>query len=142
MGGKREAMMASIDVSAQFGGRDAAKAILPHLRALKSAHKGMSFEGFHFSQVAFILRVDGEVSAYHLSGAGDVECDRSGRYVSVDIGLAREDWVGRGAAEVSAFVISAIMSSVDVLRRIDDPRLAVTDWTSLENALKAFTAAY
>ena len=134
--------MTTIEVSAQIGGPDADTALNPHFRALKSAEKKSSFEGFPFPRLAFILRVDGEVSTYRLSGAGDVECDRRGRYVSIDIGLARTDWEGRGAIEVSEFIVRAVMSSVDVLRQTRDARLAGTDWASLENALKAFTAAY
>ena len=56
--------MTTIDVSAQFGGPDAAEAVLPHFRALKAALKGKSFGGFPFPQLAFILRVDGAVEAY------------------------------------------------------------------------------
>jgi hypothetical protein len=134
--------MTTLDVSSQFGGRDAAQAVLPHFRALKSALKGKLFQGFPFPQLAFVLRVDGEVNTYGLSGAGSIEFDKRGRYVSVDIGITRNDLEGRGPGEVSAFVAGAIMSSVALLRGLGDARLAGVDWQALESALQAFTAAY
>jgi hypothetical protein len=142
VGGKEEAMTTTIDVSAQFGGRDASQAVLPHFRALKSALKGKSFGGFPFPELAFILRVDGEVNAYRQSGAGNIEFDKKGGYVSVDIGITRAEWADRGPADLSAFVAKAIMSSVSILRELGDARLNGVDWEALEGALEAFSEAY
>ena len=58
------------------------------------------------------------------------------------LSVGRADAAGRGAIEVSAFIVRAVMSSVDVLRQIGDARLAGTDWTSLDTAINKFTAAY
>ena len=134
--------MTTFDVSAQFGGPDAAQAVLPHFRALKSALKGKAFGGFPFPRLAFILRVDGKVSAYGQSGAGNIEFDKKGGYVSVDIGITRHDLGGGGPAEVSAFVAGAIISSVSLLRGLGDARLKGVDWGALEIALQSFSAAY
>lgn len=134
--------MTNIEVSAQFGGRDAAQAVLPHFRALKSALEGKSFGGFPFPQLAFVLRVDGEVNAYGQSGAGNVEFDKKGRYVAVDIGITREDQARGGPVEVSEFVAAEIMSSVGLLQSSGDGRLKGVDWRALERALLAFSAAY
>jgi hypothetical protein len=134
--------MTTIDVSAQFGGRDAAKAVLPHFWALKSALKGTTLVGFPFRELAFILRVDGEISSFGESGSGNVAFDSKGTYVSVDIGLTHEDLAGRGAAEVATFVAGAIVSSVTLLRGLGDPRLEGVDWGALETGLQAFSAAY
>jgi hypothetical protein len=143
VGGNEEAMkITTIDVSAQFGGRDASQAVLPHFRALKSALKGKSFGGFPFPKLAFILRVDGEVTAFGESGAGNIDFDKKREYLSVDIGFTREDHAGRGPAEVSAFVAGAIMSSVPLLRGLGDARLKGVDWGALEAALQAFSDAY
>lgn len=135
-------MRTSIDVSAQFGGRDASQAVLPHFRALKSALKGKTFGGFPFPKLTFILRVDGEVNAYGQSGAGSIDFDKKGGYVSVDIGITREDQAGRGPADLSAFVAGAILSSVSLLRGLGDARLEGVDWEALESAVKAFSGAY
>lgn len=142
MGRKEEAMTTSIDASAQYGGRDAFQAVLPHFRALKSALKGKSFGGFPFPELAFILRVDGNVNAYGQSGAGNVDFDKKGRYVSVDIGITREEWAGRGLAELSDFIAGAITSSVSLLRGLGDVRVEGVDWEALEAALQAFAGAY
>ena len=135
-------MMTTISVSAQFGGLDAGEVGLPHFRALKSALKGRSFEGFPFPELAFILRVDGQISTYDLSGAGYVELDKKRRYVSVDIGVARSDWMGRGPSEVAVFIAGAIMATVDLFKGRVDDRLRATDWAALETALQAVCAAY
>lgn len=135
-------MTTTLDVSAQFGGRDAAQALLPHFQALKSALKGKFFGGFPFRQLAFILRVDGEVNAYDQSGPGNIQFGKEGRYVSVDIGITRDDQAGRGPADLSAFVAGAIMSSVSLLRGLGDPRLESVDWGALEVALQEFSDAY
>lgn len=135
-------MTTTFDVSAQFGGRDAAQALLPHFQALKSALKGKSFGGFPFPKLAFILRVDGEVNAYDQSGPGNIQFDKKGRYLSVDIGITREDQAGREPADVSSFVARAFMSSVSLLRGIDDSRLKAVDWGALEAALRDISHAY
>jgi hypothetical protein len=143
LSGKQEAItVTTIDVSAQFGGRDAAKAVLPHFWALKSALKGAMLVGFPFRELAFILRVDGDVNTYGQSGAGNVQFDKKGAYVSVDLGLTHEDLAGRGPAEVATFVAGAIMSSVPLLRGLGDARLEAVDWGALETGLQAFSAAY
>jgi hypothetical protein len=134
--------MTTIDVAAQFGGRDAAQAVLPHFWALKAALKGTTVVGCPFWQLTFILRVDGEVSRFGQSGAGNVQVTRKGTSVSVDIGITHEDLAGRGAAEVATFVAGAIMSSVSLLRGLGDARLKGVDWGALETALQAFSAAY
>ena len=108
----------TIDVAAEFGGRDAAQAVPPHFRHLKAALKSIRFPGFPFRELAFILRVDGEINAFRQSGAGNVQFDKVG--VSVDIGITREDRAGRGDSELAAFVAGAIMSSVGLLRGLGD----------------------
>jgi hypothetical protein len=135
-------MTTTIDVSAQFGGRDASQAVLPHFRALKSALKGKSVGGFPFPKLAFILRVDGEVNVYGQSGAGGIEFDKKGQYVSVDIGITHEDRAGRTDTELSAFVAEAIISSRDLLMKQEDARLEGADWGALQIALQGFSAAY
>jgi hypothetical protein len=134
--------MTIFDVSAQFGGPDAAEKVLPHFRALKSALKGKSFGGFPFPELAFILRVDGQVSAYGQSGPGNIDVDTKGQYVSVDIGITHADMAARGHTELSAFVAQAITSSLVLLMKLEDTRLKGADWRALELALQAFSDAY
>lgn len=134
--------MTTLDVSAQFGGRDAHQAVLPHFRALKSALKDKSFAGFPFPVLAFILRVGGEVNPYGESGAGNIDFDKKGKYASVDIGIPREQWTGRSPTELSSFVAKAILSSVDLLRDKGDKRLKEVDWDALQVVLQAFVDAY
>ncbi|MBZ0154545.1 MAG: hypothetical protein K8J09_23700 [Planctomycetes bacterium] len=135
-------MTTAIDVAAEFGGRDAAQAVLPHFRALKSALKGRAFGGFPFAKFGFILRVDGEVRSYGKSGVGNIEVNKDGGYVSVDIGITRADWVGEDPAALSAFVAREISASVSLLRGLGDARLELVDWEDLESSLRGFSEAY
>jgi hypothetical protein len=129
--------MTTIDFSAQIGGREANRVFDVHWRALKSSAMGLSVRGFPFRELAFIMRVDGEVSVYGLSGAGEVEFDKKGEYVSVDIGVPMAV-----RAELCTFVQEAIMSSVPLLRQTADVRLAGADWVELEEALRSLCTAY
>jgi hypothetical protein len=99
---------AQIDFSAQFGGRDAAAAVLPHFKALKSAARGVELKDFAFLKLAFILRVDGEVNQYGLSGVGGIEINRKENYLSVDIGISTND-----RAHIEAKLCGAILESVE-----------------------------
>jgi hypothetical protein len=101
---------ATIDFSAQFGGRDAAEAILPHFRALKAAARGLRVEGFPFAKLAFILRVDGEVMQFGASGAGNIDVGRGGAYLSVDIMIDRGD-----RDRPQAAITAALRSSADLI---------------------------
>lgn len=132
----------TLDFSAQIGGRDAAKALLPHFRALKSAAKGRTLAGFPFRELAFILRVDGEVAAYGQSGPGNIRVARKGGYVSVDIGITRDDQAGLGSEDIADFVAGAIVSSVNLLRNLGDARLGTVDWEALTGCLQDFAHAY
>jgi hypothetical protein len=83
--------MAFISFSGQFGGRGASGKILPYFWGLKLAAEGVEFEGFPFPELAFILRVDGEVSQFGDSGPNNLKMDRNGEYLSVDLGLTLVD---------------------------------------------------
>lgn len=95
-----------IDFSAEFGGRDAAAAVLPHFKALKAASAGLRLEGFPFPLLAFILRVDGDVNQYHLSGVDNLQVAPKGDYLSLDIGIERHD-----REKVVDVIASALLAS-------------------------------
>jgi hypothetical protein len=133
---------ATIEISAQFGGRDAAAAVLPHFRALKAAAQSIVLDPFPFAKLAFILRVDGEVNAYGLAGAGNVDLDRKGEYVSVDMGIPVHEWSSLRPSELANSIEQAINSSVELLRHGGGGRLQGIDFETLENTLKAFCTSY
>lgn len=101
---------ANIDFSAQFGGRDAAAAVLPHFRTLKAVAKGITLDNFPYPQLAFILRVDGDVSQYGVSGTGNPDIDTDGKYLSIDIGITEED-----RTNITSVVRSAILNSIPII---------------------------
>ena len=100
----------TIDFSAQFGGRDAATALLPHFQALKSVAKDITVDDFPYPQLAFILRVDGEVNQYGLSGTGEPDVDKDEMYLSVDIGITKED-----RDDIPSLISSSILDSLPVI---------------------------
>ena len=133
--------MTSIEVSAQFGGGDAADALMPHFDALKMAAQDITFEGLPFSRLAFVLRVDGQVRAFGQCGAGRIDVDQEGDSVSVDIGIPKEEWSELGS-RLSAFIANALAASPAVLQQLKHPRLEGVDWAPLVAAVGAFSEAY
>jgi hypothetical protein len=101
---------ANIDFSAEFGGRDAASAVLPHFHTLKAAAKGIAVTHFPYPELAFILRVDGEISQYGFSGTGEPDVDRDGEYLSIDIGITIQD-----RETIPQVIKSGIMNSPQII---------------------------
>jgi hypothetical protein len=126
-----------IGFSAQFGGQDAATAVLPHFKALQVASQGLRFEGFPYPELAFILRVDGEVNQYELSGAGYLDVDRRGRYLSVDIGIERDD---RG--RVADVICEGLLFSMEYIRSVKPKLAKKIDFRSMEECLVELVSRY
>lgn len=127
----------TIDFSAEFGGRDAADAVLPHFKALKAAACGIELEGFGFPKLSFILRVDGEVNQYGPSGPGHVEVDREGEYLSVDISLSLDD-----RRHVVDCISRAIVSSPQVMRAAMKGRSWEVNFQALDDGLRRLVERY
>ncbi|AMV22406.1 hypothetical protein VT03_31215 [Planctomyces sp. SH-PL14] len=107
-------ILSQIDFSADFGGRDAATAVLPHFKALKTACNGLRFQGFPFPKLAYILRVDGEVNQYGLSGVGYLDIDRKGEYLSLDIGIERDD-----RERIPHVICDGLLGSMEYLQAVN-----------------------
>jgi hypothetical protein len=130
-------MSSKIDFSAQFGDQESADLVLPHFRALKAAAKGRTIEDFPARTLAFILRVDGSITAFRVSGAHNVAFDRKKAYVSVDIGVTIDD-----RAQLRERLSSGIQASVEVLRASTDKRLLGTDFQAVAQALRDLCLDY
>ena len=133
-------MIATIEVSAQFGGRDAAAAALPHFKALKAVATNFSIAEFPFNSLAFILRVDGEVNSYDLSGPGHLDFDAD-NYVSIDLGVKSEDY-SNCPDSLSRSISGALRSSIEFLRCSNDVRIEGIDLDSLEKTIYELSLAY
>lgn len=133
-------MRAVIDVSAEFGGGPADE-LLPHFWGLKAECRNVSLPEFPFPELAFILRVDGSISSFGLSGPGFVSVDRRGRWVSVDIGIPSAEHA-RGDRHVAAFVAAALPAAVDVLQAARRKALAKVDWVTVREVLRGLGLAY
>ncbi|MGC1274435.1 MAG: hypothetical protein WBC44_12065 [Planctomycetaceae bacterium] len=129
---------ATIDFSAVFGGRDAAAAVLPHFKALKAAAKGITLNGFPYPQLAFILRVDGDVNQYGFSGTGNPDVDNEGMYLSVDIGIAEED-----RDNIRSRITSAIRDSLPIIAAaVSDRGIDNFDADGLRDSLELLRQRY
>jgi hypothetical protein len=77
--------------SADFGGRDAAAAVLPFFHAIKQACLQTAIHDFPFPRLAFVLRVDGDVHTFGPPTVGNLEVNKPEGYLSVDIVIRRDD---------------------------------------------------
>ena len=129
---------ASIDFSAQFGGRDAAAAVLSHFKALKVAAKNVCIEKFPFPKLVFILRVDGEINEYNLSGPGNPEVDSEGAYLSIDLGITRMD-----RDDLMNRIATSILDSFPIiLATLENRGITDFDPVSLKNSLGELCRQY
>jgi hypothetical protein len=126
-----------IDFSAQCGGDDAAAAVMPHFKALKAASRGLRLEGFPFPELAYILRVDGEISQYQLSGPGNFEIDSDGEYLAIDIGILRED-----RDRIVEAICDAILASVAQIEDVARRKKWKVNSTSIKKGLTDLIARY
>lgn len=134
--------MPIFEFSAEFGGDDAADALLPHFRALKKAARETSLPAFPFPELSFILRVDGTVHAYGPSGLDHLDVDRKGKYVSVDISVTIADRDRLGGAGAPNAIVDGIINSVHVLKGSPHARLKGVDYAALNAALRALCDCY
>ena len=74
------------------------------------------------------------------SGAGRVDFGKKGAYLSIDIGISQDDRAG--AKGVPTFIADTIVSSVDLMRGLEDNRLATVDWDAVTTALRGFAISY
>jgi len=130
-----------IKFSAQFAGKDAAEAVLPHLRALKCAASDLEVAGLPLPDLTFILRVDGSVRSFGLQGAGNVDLDRGGAYVSIDIGITIADRESLQDADDNP-IVKGILDAIPLLAGIGDPKLEGADFTALKASLQTLCERY
>jgi hypothetical protein len=135
-------MKTAVDVSAEFGGPDAAEKVLPHFRALKAAAKSRTLDGIPFHQYAIILRVDGAIHQFGSTGSRDIRFGRGYEFVSIDIGISREEVAEGALVGVMPSIAHAIVASSGLLRETGDRRLAGVRWCELDASLREFVAAY
>jgi len=126
-----------IEFSAQFGGRDAATAVLPYFKALKAASRNLCLRGFPFPKLAYILRVDGEVTQFQFSGARNLEIDSDREYLSVDIGIKKED-----RDQIGNVISNAILSSAEQIKAFKKAQIWDVDSTALEMCLSDLIVRY
>ena len=130
--------MASIVFSAQFGGRDAAAFAMQHFRALKGAATKLGLLDFPFPELAFVLRVDGEITKYGFSGISNPEVDSGRRYLSLDIGITLQD-----RPHLVHTITKSISDSGPIISdTLKEYGLTSFDGDSLDNALKLLCQTY
>lgn len=110
----------AIGCSADFGGDDAASALLPHFRAFKVAFAD-SGEALPsgIERAAFILRVGGSVRDFPFEGCENVDLNRKKKYISIDVGVPIKRWQGRSDVEIAAYLIDSMWEGLEeILARL------------------------
>lgn len=126
-----------IDFSAQFGGKVAAEIVLPHFRALKAAKHNLVISGFPFPKLAYILRVDGEITQFEFSGVGEIDIASDGEYLSVDIGIRIDD-----RCRIVEVISTSILKSIDIIRECKKSKILNVDFHSLSLCLNQLVNRY
>ncbi|MCI2394348.1 hypothetical protein [Aliiroseovarius sediminis] len=132
--------MAKIDFSAQFGGRDAAKAVLPHFRALKAACRDIDTPRFPAPKLTFILRVDGSINTYGFSGPNHLDI-KENDYVSVDLGIPTRAY-SISSVDTAKFITDQLLKSVDFLVELDNPQLSDLAAVALRDSIRDLNKIY
>lgn len=133
-------MATSIGVSAEFGGRDAAQAVLPHFKALKRAAETVALKGFPARDLTLILRVDGEIRSYAATGPGAVDVAEDGEYVSIDIVLSVDDRDALdGGLDTNPVVVGVLASAPLLAEQLAlSPRTMAMLRRSLQQVCRAY----
>ncbi|MBL4674514.1 MAG: hypothetical protein JKX81_19790 [Arenicella sp.] len=130
-----------IGFSADFGGRDAAAKMLPHFKGLKLAAKGLELKAFPYPELAFILRVDGEISSFGTSGIENMDIDRDGDYISLDIVITKENQESM-ASIFNTFKLAFLDSIPTLENEINKQKNSALDIVELEARLTELYEKY
>ena len=105
----------AFSVSAQFGGGAGSTVIKPHFFALKKALRpaGNAIPCDLLQQIAFILRVDGDIVQFNFEGCENVDLNRKKKYISIDVGVPVKRWQGRSDAEIAAYLIDSMWEGLE-----------------------------
>lgn len=87
-----------------------------------------------------MLRVDGKVNSYKLSGPGNLDIYGE-NYVSVDIGIRCEDYE-KGSQKLANMISGAIRDSVDFIRRSSHSRLKSIELDDLQSTINRLCNRY
>mgnify|MGYP000464327976 CR=1 FL=1 len=126
-----------IDFSAQFGGRDAAAAVLPHFHALKAAAGHIRIGNFPFPRLAYVFRVDGEIRRYGFSGIDNPDIDRKKCYISFDIGITQNDRL-----RLFEVISSAIITSLSNISELSEFHSWGISIPEIRNSLEELVKSY
>lgn len=109
--------MAIITFSAQMGCKQSSEEALPYFWGLKEAAKEIDISGFPFPELAYILRVDGNIWAFGVSGPNNFKLDRKGQYLSIDLGVTIDD-----RKRLPTVLAESLLVSIDALHAFEFKR--------------------
>ncbi len=105
----------AFSISAQFGGGAGSSVLKPHFFELKKALRlaGAAIPCDLLQQMAFILRVDGDIVQFNFEGCENVDLNRKKKYISIDVGVPIKRWRDRSDAEISAYLIDSMWEGLE-----------------------------
>lgn len=122
----------AISVSAQFGGGPGSTLVKPHFfelkKALRSAGREIPCEVIR--EIAFILRVDGDIVQFNFEGCERIELNRRKKYISIDVGVPVARWKDRSDLEIAEYLAVSMRDGLEqMLSRLRAEKLSCDDAT-------------
>lgn len=135
-------VLAFVEFSAQFGGTQSARELLPHLRALKRAAERVAIEGVPFEKLGVVLRANDALAQFGVGGVDRVRLDKRSEYLGVDIVVPEARWRTSGDAAIKAFFDEALRDAADRIQTLTDARMRGVDRAPIARALQEIRERY
>ena len=126
-----------ITFSGEFGGPDAGTLGRSRWLGLKAAAHDVDLRSFPFSELAFILRIDGKVHSFGSRGVDNLLISRSKEYLSVDIVIPLEDH-----ERIDDAIVDAMKATPEFLRTHSKCKRMDIDYAELEITINSICEAF
>lgn len=116
-----------LSVSAQFGGGLGSTVLKPHFFGLKKGFRGAGdlIPCDSIRQVAFILRVDGDIVQFNFEGCERIDLNLRKKYISIDVGVPMACWKDRSDVEIAQYLASVLPDGLEqMLARLRAEKIA------------------
>lgn len=138
----------AISVSAQFGGGPGSTLVKPHFFQLKKAllFAGREIPCEVIREIAFILRVDGNIVQFNFEGCERIELNRRKKYISIDVGVPVARWKDRSDLEIAEYLAVSMRDGLEqMLARLRAEKLSCDDATvrtKFEEGMRRYLASW
>lgn len=137
----------AITLGADIGGLDAAKAATDHIRDLRSQLRANCLGAYSaaFPEIALVVRVDGSIQAWGISGVRYVFLRKKHGYATADIFIPKSVWDQPNAMALREHLSDGVREAVSqIIERAKKQRLGIDSDTlchDVEMALSKYAAS-